>query len=442
MIKKSIVFGLIILMFGLSGCKSASEPEQKPEQEIEKPVWPPATESENTWVWPAEETTGEKLHQFWSFPLGVAVPGANTSNASNNNALDTENPQYQFLKHFNVVVAENEMKPANMMPSSESGAYGRKTNADKLVSYAKATDKRIRGHVLIWHSQTPSWFFPSTSYGNGAKRKEKLYENMEKHIKAVFEHFGGAIDSWDVCNEVVDQDDRTNGGARKDSSYTKIMEAAGLTGINRYEYVVKAFEWARKYADANGGQNVKLFLTDFGIERAFPDDVAAGRKSKIDMFEGLVDYLIANNAPFDGVGFQGHFRLYDHPVEQISDGIDRFAAKEIKPGKKIIIQVCELDFSVFSNAKGEGSATTIATENLDERLSDLADNYRDFFDMFEEKYNQGKLDMVLIWGIDDGHSWLNSHPVSGRTDYPLLFDRSYNPKEAYSKLKEGRTPKP
>ena len=436
MIKKTIVFVLIILIFGLSGCKSASEPDPAPITTPE-PLWPPATESENIWDWPAEDPTGEKLHQAWLFPLGVAVPGANTTNASNNNALDTENPQYQFLKHFNVVVAENEMKPANMMPSSESGAYGRKTNADKLVSYAKATGKRIRGHVLIWHSQTPSWFFPSK--GTGAEKKAKLYENMERHIKAVFEHFGGAIDSWDVCNEVVDQSDRNNGGARTDSNYTKIMEAAGLTGINRYEYVVKAFEWARKYADANGGQNVKLFLTDFGIERAFPDDVAAGKKSKIDMFEGLVDYLIEKNAPFDGVGFQGHFRLYDHPVEQISDGIDRFAAKEIKPGKKIIIQVCELDFSVFSNKEGEGDALLIDGSLLAKRLSDLADNYLDFFNMFEQKYKEGKLDMVLIWGIDDGHSWLNDHPKSGRTDYPLLFNRSYSPKEAFNKLKGGPT---
>ncbi|WP_461246301.1 endo-1,4-beta-xylanase [Treponema sp. R6D11] len=436
MIKKTVVFVLIILMFGLSGCKSASEPDPETKQASESPIWPPATESENIWNWPAE-TTGEKLYTAWSFPLGVAVPGANTSNSSNNNALDTSNPQYPLLKHFNVVVAENEMKPANIMPSSASAAYGRMTNADKLVSYAKAMNKRIRGHVLIWHSQTPSWFFPSTSL-SGAERKAKLYENMEKHIKAVFEHFGGTIDSWDVCNEVVDQSTFTNGGARTDSNYTKIMEAAGLTGINRYEYVVKAFEWARKYADKYGGENVKLFITDVGIERRFPDAVE-GQKSKIDAFEDLVNYLILKNAPFDGVGFQGHFRLYDHPVEQISAGIDRFAAKEIKPGKNIIIQVCELDFSVFSNAEGEGNATTIDNSLLNTRLTDLANNYLDFFNMFEQKYKEGKLDMVLIWGIDDGHSWLNGHPVSGRTDYPLLFDRNYQAKKAFEKLRNGPT---
>ena len=430
MIKKTIVFLLIILIFGLSTCKSEPEPETKPiktEPEVLDPSYDYSDSS-------------PELYKLWAFPLGVAVPGANTGNASNNNAFAANNPQFPFLKHFNVVVAENEMKPENIMPSSEGGEY-RWTNADTLVNYAKTNGKKIRGHVLIWHSQTPSWFFPSASFGTGAERKAKLYENMENHIKTVFEHFRGDIDSWDVCNEVVDQSTFTNGGARTDSNYTKIMEAAGLTGIDRYEYVLKAFQWARKYADKNDGELVRLFITDFGVERRFPDAVE-GQKSKIDAFEDLVDYLIANNAPFDGVGFQGHFRLYDHPVNQISAGIDRFADKVIEGEKKIIIQVCELDFSLFSNAKGEGNAKKIADNLLNQRLSDLADNYLAFFNMFEQKYNEGKLDMVLVWGIDDGHSWLNGHPVSGRTDYPLLFNRKYGYKKAFIKLTEGRTPKP
>ena len=419
MIKKAIVFVLVSLMLGLIAC----EPEKGQESEVLDPSF---------------DYDGENLYKLWPFPLGVAVPGGNTNGGTGqNNALNASSSQNQFLKHFNVVVAENEMKPDNLMPSSEGGQY-KWTNADALVSYAEANNKKIRGHVLIWHAQTPSWFFQGAG-GQGRATKEQLYGRMENHIKTVFQKYGGKIDSWDVCNEVVDQDDRSNGGARKDSNYTKIMEDAGLTGINRYEYVLKAFQWARKYANENGGQNVKLFLTDFGIERAFPDDVAAGKKSKIDMFEELVNYLIDNEAPIDGVGFQGHFRLYDHPVSQISDGIDRFSAKQRKDGKKLIVQVCELDFSIFSNAKGEGSAKTMSDENLNQRLSDLADTYRAFFDMFETKYKEGKLDMVLIWGIADGHSWLNDHPVSGRTDYPLLINRKYKPKKAFIKLTEGRS---
>ena len=33
--------------------------------------------------------------------------------------------------------------------------------------------------------------------------------------------------------------------------------------------------------------------------------------------------------------------------------------------------------------------------------------YRELFDMFEQKYNEGKLDMVMLWCVSDGNSWLN-----------------------------------
>lgn len=256
-------------------------------------------------------------------------------------------------------------------------------------------------------------------------RKGRLYARMENHIKAVFEHYGGDIEWWDVCNEVVDHDYYTNGGARRDSKYTEIMEESGLTEMDRYEYVLKAFQWARKYADENGGQNVKLYLTDYGVERPFTGQTL-GSKQKA--FSDLVDWLIEKGAPIDGVGFQGHFRLYDHPVEQIAAGIDLFAAKGLK------VQICELDISIFGNAKGEGSLTIMPPENLSTRLADLANTYGDYFDMFQEKYGEGKLELVTLWGLADGHSWLNNHPVAGRVDYPLLFDRDYEPKAAYDKV--------
>jgi endo-1,4-beta-xylanase len=417
MIKRTLVCVLVISIFGFIGCK--------PEQENQIPPY-------------VED--GSEIYRFWPFSVGAAAAGARTDNTNgkdtvNANALNPKSRQHELLKHFNVVAAENEMKPENIMPSSESGSYNWK-DADALVEYAEETGKKVRGHVLIWHDQTPAWFFPSA--GTGAEKKQKLYERMENHIKSVFEKYGGRIDTWDVCNEVVDHETFSGGGARKDSKYTQIMEAAGLSGINRYEYVLNAFKWARKYADENKGENVKLYLTDFGIERPFPN-TPAGQKSKIDAFDELVDYLIENGAPIDGVGFQGHLRLYDHPVSQISEGIDRFSAKTRKDGKKLKVQVCELDFSVFSGAKNEGSLTKLSGSVFEERMTDLAKTYREYFDMFEEKYNEGKLDMVLIWGISDGHSWLNNHPVSGRTDHPLLFDRDYEPKEAFLKLIEGRT---
>jgi endo-1,4-beta-xylanase len=58
--------------------------------------------------------------------------------------------------------------------------------------------------------------------------------------------------------------------------------------------------------------------------------------------------------------------------------------------------------------------------------------------MFDEKHKQGKFDMVLVWGLADGHSWLNDFPNKGRTDHPLLFDRQYKPKPAFNSLVAGR----
>jgi len=365
------------------------------------------------------------LYEQWPFPVGVAVPGAKTNNAgmssSQANALNSGNPQNKLLKHFNVVVAENEMKPENLMPSSENGPYSW-TNADALVKYAKENDKQIRGHCLFWHDQTPNWFFKGSGK-DGRATKAELYNRMEKHVKAVFEKYKGDIEYWDVVNEAIAHD---VAGARKDSRgrYTEIMEDSGLTGVNRYEYILKAFQLARQYANANSGTKVKLYLTDFGVERPFTRDGT----TKQDDFFALAKYLVDNKAPIDGIGFQGHFRLYDHPVEQISAGIDKFAALGLK------IQICELDISIFSNAKNEAENRTVSNSVLNQRLKDLAQTYRDYFDMFKVKYDQGKLDMVVLWGIADGHSWLNDHPVKGRTDYPLLFNRNYKGKEAYSKL--------
>jgi len=36
----------------------------------------------------------------------------------------------------------------------------------------------------------------------------------------------------------------------------------------------------------------------------------------------------------------------------------------------------------------------------------------------------------------DKHSWLNDFPIKGRTNYPLLFNRTYQEKEAYNALIE------
>jgi len=370
----------------------------------------------NSDVMTAKYTIGKiiDLHTKWPFMTGAAAPSE---------AFNTSNGQYALLKHFNVLVAENEMKPQSIMPASKPttlpGTYNW-TNADKLVDYAKANNTEVRGHVLVWHNQTTPWFF-NGSGKDGRATKDELYERMESHIKTVFEKYKGDVLWWDVCNEVVGDD----GAIRPASSskYTAIMEDSGLTGIDRYEFVLKAFEWARQYANENEGTDVKLYLTDYSIETS---------GAKQNEFARLIDYLIANNAPIDGVGFQCHIQYSWPEVSQISSAIEKFAAKQRSDGKKLMTQVTELDMSLFAY---DDKSKTLSDSVRNTRLTTQATRYRQLFDMFKQKYEAGKLDMVLVWGIDDGHSWLNNWQVDGlRTDYPLLFDRNYAPKDAYWEL--------
>lgn len=47
--------------------------------------------------------------------------------------------------------------------------------------------------------------------------------------------------------------------------------------------------------------------------------------------------------------------------------------------------------------------------------------------------NSDVISRVTAWGVSDGDSWRNDWPVRGRREYPLLFDRNYNPKPFLAK---------
>jgi endo-1,4-beta-xylanase len=62
----------------------------------------------------------------------------------------------------------------------------------------------------------------------------------------------------------------------------------------------------------------------------------------------------------------------------------------------------------------------------------LAQRYEALFKLFLK--HKDKISRVTFWGVNDGHSWLNGWPIKGRTNYPLLFDRAFNPKLAFEKV--------
>ncbi|WP_366182915.1 endo-1,4-beta-xylanase [Flavobacterium ovatum] len=58
----------------------------------------------------------------------------------------------------------------------------------------------------------------------------------------------------------------------------------------------------------------------------------------------------------------------------------------------------------------------------------LANRYKEFFAIFVK--NKDKISRVTLWGLQDGMSWKNDYPIPNRTNYPLLYNRNFEPKLA------------
>jgi hypothetical protein len=59
---------------------------------------------------------------------------------------------------------------------------------------------------------------------------------------------------------------------------------------------------------------------------------------------------------------------------------------------------------------------------------DQAKRYADLFSLFRK--HRDKFSRVTFWGVHDGQSWRTYLPITGRSDYPMLFDRRCQPKPA------------
>lgn len=81
--------------------------------------------------------------------------------------------------------------------------------ADEMLKFAAANQIPVRGHVLVWHSQTPDWFFKENFDSDGAwVSKEKMTQRLENYIKIVMETLAKdypdvTFYAWDVVNEAA-----------------------------------------------------------------------------------------------------------------------------------------------------------------------------------------------------------------------------------------------
>jgi endo-1,4-beta-xylanase len=282
---------------------------------------------------------------------------------------------------FDMITPGNEMKWDTTEPSRGSFNFG---PGDQIVTFAQGKSMRIRGHNLVWHSQLPSWV--------SSLPLNQVQAAMENHITMEATHYKGKLFAWDVVNEPFNED----GSLRSDVFF----QAMGVG------YIADALRTAHA-ADPNA----KLYLNDFNIE---------GSGAKADAMFNLVQSLLSQGVPINGVGFESHFILGQVP-STLQSNMARFAALGID------VAITELDDRITLPA---------STTNLSQQATD-------FTNVWKACLAVSRCVGVSQWAVGDADSWIPGF-FSGM-GAATMFDSNYQPKPAFNALVTllgGTTPPP
>ncbi|MBO2942654.1 endo-1,4-beta-xylanase [Paenibacillus sp. F411] len=299
-------------------------------------------------------------------------------------------------RHFNSITAENEMKPIRLQPQEGHFTF---EAADQFIQYAVSNQMNVRGHTLVWHYGTPDWFFKDLN-GNDMtatpENKALLLQRLENHIRTVVGRYKDSVYAWDVVNEVIDASQPD--GMRR----TKWFEITGL------DFIRVAFNVTREVAP-----DAKLYINEFSTVKD---------PAKRQFLYDLVEQLLNEGIPIDGVGHQMHIDLTNPDPSGIGETVTMFA------GLGLENHITELDVSVYGNLT-EPWPENIQGDNRnavpEQVLVEHGHRVKSVFD--EYKNYSLYIDSVTTWGLADDYTWLSK----SRTDAPLLFDYDLQAKYAY-----------
>jgi len=271
---------------------------------------------------------------------------------------------------FDMITPGNEMKWDTTEPSRGTFNFG---PGDQIVAFATSHSMRIRGHNLVWHSQLPGWV--------SSLPLNQVQAALENHITSEATHYKGKLYAWDVVNEPFEEN-----GTLRNSVFFQAMGAG---------YIADALRTAHA-ADPNA----KLYLNDFNIE---------GSGVKADAMFNLVQSLIAQGVPINGVGFESHFILGQVPAS-LQSNMQRFAALGLD------VAITELDDRVQLPA---------TAANLNQQATE-------FSNVEKACLAVSRCVGVTQWAVGDADSWIPGF-FSG-FGAATMFDSNYQPKAAFNAL--------
>ena len=360
-------------------------------------------------------------------------------------------------KHFNAVTFGNELKPdalfnyqiGQSVDSTTITFQGKELKVpvvndkqenldfsradamlDKILEWNNANPNnkiRVRGHVLVWHSQTPEWFFHEDyDVAKPYADKETMNRRLEWFIFSVFDHYfgkaangkyDGLFYGWDVVNEAVNgntyRDDKVISDA-SDTSTSDTRHGSNSMWWRVYksnEFIINAFKYANQYAP----RDVELYYNDYG-------------ETDNTKCEGIVklinDVKSVKEARLDAFGMQAHYNVDGFSAAQFKSVAKKYAQAAGK------VQLTELDFKASSTYDG----TEAAKES---EYTKMAYCHKNLYEAIKALKNEGtNVSGLTVWGVIEPNSWLHSQSnvgggANGSAQCPLLFDGNYKAKPAY-----------
>ena len=368
---------------------------------------------------------------------------------------EASDPLYMDLlfTHFNVVTLGNELKMdcmngyhnGNRSPVAlTTDTLGGKeivvpvldhSRADALLDKVAAWNKenpknqlKVRGHVLVWHSQAPEWFFHEDY--DAAKpyvSKDEMNVRLEWYIKTMLRYYtdkstptgkkyASLFYGWDVVNEAVSDATGsyrtdTEPGADKLSDPTHGSKSSWWHVYGSNEFIINAFRFANKYAPAS----LELYYNDYN--ECSPQKV----KGIVELLKAVKN---ADGTRISGMGMQGHYNMDSPSVSQLESAVRAYS--------EVVGSVMITEFDLKASPSFDG-------KNVDEEYNKQAYRYKAIYDKLlaldkEPGINVGG---IVFWGVTDPYSWLQSFSgVGGGADgsnpqCPLLFDGNYKAKPAF-----------
>jgi endo-1,4-beta-xylanase len=212
---------------------------------------------------------------------------------------------------------------------------------------------------------------------------------MRERVRIIFDRCPG-IDRLDVINEPLGT---LNGTALHRSHFYRVFGPG---------YIARLFQ----IVDEEAPPHVELFLNENFVEYSRP---------RAEAWVALVRDLVEAGAPVDAVGIQTHLLLGEPDFALFREILESIAALGVR------VFVSELDVPV--------------PVGLEDRFAVQAERYRR---VVETCLAVPACDLIIVWGIDDAHTWLHGFDLlTGPDPDPLLFDEHLLPKPAYFAVRDA-----